>query len=204
MKDGRHQHLVQVAIGQKSKHWQTLLHLIFDAVAYIDDFVKRNKEAEDFGWVAIGLSSVNTCNTFKQMKTHKLLHPLVHADSTMKPGGLKVWSSSSFVMFQMLLLVPQSSSAIWRWCKPIPWWHLEPPTTDYKQIFNPQSLTHSFPKWSHRRGLHKVFGTQPETHFGREHTGAVFHTDTQGQAMYFILFWKGCRVELKESIPLIP
>ena len=82
----------------------------------------------------------------KQMKTHRLLHPLAHTDSTMKPGGLKVWSSSSFVMFQMLVLVPQSSSTIWRWCKPIPWWHLEPPTTDYKQIFNPQSLTHSFPK----------------------------------------------------------
>ena len=77
MKDGRHQHLVQVAIGQKSKHWQTLLHLIFDAVAYIDDFVKRNKEAKDFSRVAIGLTSVNTCNTFKQMKTHKLpLHIL--------------------------------------------------------------------------------------------------------------------------------
>ena len=41
---------------------------------YIDDFVKRNKEAKDFGPVAIGLTSVNT---FKQMKTHKLpLHIL--------------------------------------------------------------------------------------------------------------------------------
>ena len=38
---------------------------------YIDDFVKRNKEAKDFGPVAIGLTSVNTCNTFKHMQTNE-------------------------------------------------------------------------------------------------------------------------------------